>query len=147
MKTLSEDLLAAHHRDEFLNDVVALIEHHVAHLPGLKGLSFKAGLAAANRAVPDVIPRGTRRLMPQFLDAIEPLYREFRASGAGDFSVFFGRNAERAAELLLSVADARLAQSPNTAAQAFYRNFRGYVARELATEMPAFGTLMRNYLD
>lgn len=147
MKTLTETLLAAHHRDEFLDDVVALIETHVARLPGLKGLSFKAGLVAANRAVPDVIQRGTRRLMPQFLDAIEPLHQEFRTSGTGDFSVFFGRNADRAAELLLSVSDARLAQSQNATAQSFYKTFRGYVSRELSSAMPAFGKLIRNYLD
>ena len=147
MKTLSDTLLAAHHREEFLTDTVALIERHVAHLSGIKGLGFKTALAAANRAVPDVIPRGTRRLMPQFLAALEPLHVQFRAKKHADFSVFFSRNSAQAAELLLSVTDARFAQSANAAARSFYKTFRRQVSRELAKSLPAFGNLIRNYLD
>ncbi len=147
MKTLADTLLAPHHRDEFLTDTVRLIETHVAGLSGLKGMSFRAALAGASRAIPDMIPRGTRRYMPQFLATLEPLYAQFRAEGPADFSVFLTRNSEEAAEALLSVTDERMALSTNSTAQSFYRTFRGFVARELTAAMPAFGKLIRNYLD
>ncbi|MBI2384246.1 MAG: hypothetical protein HYV18_09280 [Gammaproteobacteria bacterium] len=147
MPTLADQLLAPHHRDEFVADCVKLVETQVSRLSGLRGMSLRTGLAMLKSARPDVLPRAVARLLPEFVQALEPLYQKFRCSTAGDFKAFMQRHAADAIDALLAVTDTRMGASQNAVAKSFYARFRHSAEAELEQALPALAGLMRIYLS
>jgi hypothetical protein len=146
MSSLADILLAAHHRDELIADAARLVEAHVQQRGGLKGMGLKTGLALLKAAKPDILVRASSRMLPDMVQALEPLYQEFRRSGTGDFAVFLDRRADTAVELLLGVADAKVAAAHNAAAKSVYQKFRGGAVEEVRALLPRIGKLVSAYL-
>lgn len=146
MSSLADILLAAHHRDELIADAARLVEQHIQQRGGLKGMGLKTGLALLKAARPDILERASQRMLPDMVRALEPLYQEFRGSGVGDFAVFLDRRADTAVELLLGVADAKVAAAQNAAAKSAYQKFRGGAAEEVRGLLPRIGKLVAAYL-
>ncbi len=146
MSSLADILLAAHHRDELVADAARLVEDYIQQRGGLKGMGLKTGLALAKAARPDILHRASDRMLPDMVRALEPLYQEFRHSSGGDFAVFLDRRADAAVELLLGVADAKVAAAHNAAAKSVYQKFRGGAADEARGLLPRLGKLVSAYL-
>lgn len=147
MKSLTDQLLATHHRREFEADLVRLIETRIAAVSGIKGLSFKVALAAVQRNFPDAIARAVQHLSPQIVAALEPLHREFREQSGGDFSLFLRTHSARMTAAMMGVTDARVQRSSSGTLKSFYGNFRGFAEKEIGAGMPDLAKLIRNYLD
>lgn len=145
MNSLTDILLAPHHKDALIADVAQLLDTHISQRGGLKGMAMKAGLGLLKRARPDILERATRRFLPEMLAAIEPLHSEFRRSSVGDFSVFLGARASETAEKFLAVADARIAASQNPTAKSAYQKFRGGAAEDVESLVPKLGKLFAAY--
>lgn len=146
MSSLADILLAAHHRDELTADAARLVEQYIQQRGGLKGMGLRTGLSLVKTAKPDILNRASDRMLPDMVRALEPLYQEFRGSGSGDFSVFLDRRADTAVELLLGVADAKVAAAHNAAAKAVYQRLRGGAAEEVRSLLPRIGKLVSAYL-
>lgn len=146
MSSLADILLAAHHRDELTSDAARMVEQYIQQRGGLKGMGLKTGLALLKAARPDILERASQRMLPDMVRALEPLYQEFRQAGVSDFSVFLDRRADTAIELLLGVADAKVAAAHNAAAKAAYQKFRGGAAEEVRGLLPRIGKLVTAYL-
>jgi len=146
MSSLADILLAAHHRDELITDAARLVEHYIQQRGGLKGMGLRTGLSLVKAAKPDILNRASDRMLPDMVRALEPLYQEFRGSGSGDFSVFLDRRADTAVELLLGVADAKVAAAHNAAAKAVYQRLRSGAADEVRSLLPRIGKLVSAYL-
>lgn len=147
MKSLSDQLLAPHHRREFEADLVRLIEMRIAAVSGLKGFGFKTALAAVQRNVPDAIPRAVHHLSPQIVASLEPLHQEFHKQSGGDFSAFLRRDPQRMTAAMMSVTDARVERSQSSALKSFYASFHGFAEKEIGNGMADLAKLIRNYLD
>ncbi len=147
MKTLADILGAPHQRDAVVADLVKLIENHIAGRGGLKGMTLKTGLAMLKAAKPDILPRATSRLLPEFAASLEPLYQEFQKSPDRDFSLFLQKQAARTADALLATADARVAASSNKAVKSNYGRLRSTAETEVLAAVPAISKLLRGYLD
>lgn len=146
MKSLADILLAPHQRDELIAAAAKMVEQHVQQRGGLKGIGMKTGLSLLRAARPDILERASARMLPDMVKALEPLFAEFRQSGDGDFAVFLGKRADSAVELLLGVADSKVAASQNGAAKAAYEKFRGGAGEELKSLLPSLGRLVAAYL-
>lgn len=150
MKTLAEMLLAPQRHDAVVDDAVRLIETHVSSRGGLRGISLKTGLAMLKTAKPGILPRAAQRLLPEFLDALEPFHVEFRQagskSGERDFGAFLQKRSARVATALLAVADRRAQQASHTV-QSNYERFRGTAESEVSALIPALGRMIGAYLD
>lgn len=123
-----------------------MVEQHVQQRGGLKGMGMRTGLSLLKAAKPDILDRASARMLPDMVRALEPLYAEFRQSGEGDFAVFLGKRAETAVQLLLGVADAKVAASQNGSAKAAYQKFRSGAGEELNSLLPRLGKLVSAYL-
>ncbi|GAC1631401.1 MAG: hypothetical protein NVS9B10_24780 [Nevskia sp.] len=125
---------------------VALIERHVADRGGFKGIALKTGLAMAKAAKPQILTRAAQRLLPEFALALEPLYRQFRAAGEPDFAAFLLRREPLAVAALLTVADRRIADSPNAALKTVYGRLRGGAETEVGALLPGLAGLIAQRL-
>jgi hypothetical protein len=141
MKTLADILLAAPQRDAVVEETVRLIESHVGSRPGLRGMSLKTGLAMVKAAKPGILVRAVQRLLPEFVQALEPLYREFRDTGSSDFSGYLNKHGGRATAALLHVADARIEQASPMVRSA-YAKFRGSAEAEIAAALPRLARMI-----
>lgn len=137
MSSLPEILLTPDQRHSATIDVVALLERYVADRAGLRGMTYRTGLAMLQKARPGMVDRAAAKLLPAFLDALDPLYQQFRQRGSGTFSSFVGQHRETAVDALLSVADERVRQASDFA-QKTYARFRGSAEDEAAQLLPQF---------
>jgi hypothetical protein len=145
VNTLSAILLSAPRREALLADAQRLLEQHVAQRAGLRGVAWRSGLAVLQAARPGIVARAVEVLLPQFLAALEPLYREFQAGSERDFGLFLLRHRERAVGLLLQIADQRAAGAAELT-RSLYHRFRGQAEDEAQALLPAFARLLAGYL-
>lgn len=147
MKTLADILGAPQHRQAVIDDIVTLIEAQAARRPGLSGISLRTALGLLRSARPDLLPRAVTRLLPEFAQALEPLYQRFRTGREDrDFSVFLQKNAEEARDALLLVADRR-AETASTGVKNTYARLRPIAEAEVAAAIAPLSKLIRGYLD
>ena len=146
MSTLAEILLAPHQKEALTADCVRIVERHLNSLRSLRGLALKAGLAVFKAAKPDLIPRVIRKLLPDLIAALEPLYARFGQSSDRDFSLFLRKNADEAVEALMSKVDARAAETSNETAKSTYRKLRNNVRSELEALLPELAKTLSGYL-
>lgn len=122
-----------------------LIETQVAARGGLRGMSLKTGLAVLKAARPGVLERAVQRLLPEFIDALEPLYQAFRASSDRDFAVFLGKHGRDATQALLAVADLRVREA-SPAVQGAYARLRKLAESEVEAALPAVARTIQAHL-
>lgn len=146
MTTLAEVLLAPARRDTLAADLVALVESHVAHRSGLRGMTLRAGLAAVRRRVPDVVPRAVQRLLPDLVAALEPLHARSKARDGVAFARSLKQDRAGVAETLMGIADARVQRSTNAMAKSFYARFRGAAEHEAEDLIPGLADVLGKHL-
>lgn len=146
LKTLRELLLAPPRRDAVVADCVTRLETHVARRPGLKGIGLRTALAAVKAIRPDVVPKVVTRLLPDYLDALEPLHRRFRAGRERDFSRFLHEHLDEAAGAVLAVTDGRARDVRQVSLKTAYGRMRRLIEPELREFLPELGTALSTYL-
>ncbi len=145
MKALADILLASQQKKAVIADCVQLIETHVASRSGLKGMALKTGLSMLKKAKPGILERATGYLLPEFIAALDPLYQESQRNKA-DFDAFLQKNAQRAAQALLEVADRRVEESDSNTVKSTYARMRGGAEAEVLAVMPGLSRLLGSYL-
>ena len=141
--TLTAALLPENgNRDQLYADCVQLIEMRAQRSPGIKGMALRTGLGMLKSTRPDILPRAVRRLLPEFVTALEPFYAEFRLAAAQgvenhqDFSAFLLVRRDAAVQAVLATADAQASGSRNTTVRGFYGKVRGTIANEIHSALP-----------
>jgi hypothetical protein len=147
MRTLADILLAEHQREALIADCVKVIERHLNGLHSLRGMALKGGLAVFRTAMPDVLTRVVRRLLPDCAEALEPLHQQFRRSTDRDFSLFLRKHEDPAVEALIGAADRRVAASSHELLRATYPKLRGSARAELQALLPQLAKTLSGYLD
>lgn len=145
MGTLAEILLAAEHKDAVVSGCVQLIEQHIAGRGGFKGIALRTGMAMLKAAKPGILERATDKLLPEFIEALEPLHQQFKKSGQPDFGAFLKQNTPAAAAALLGVAD-RKAHGASAGVQSTYAKFRGGGEAEVQAVIPGLAQLISSHL-
>lgn len=146
MKELADILLASQHKKAVVTDCVQLIETHVAGRNGIKGMALKTGLSMLKRAKPGILERATGYLLPEFIDALEPLYQECQRSRQPDFQAFLQTHAKRATTALLEVADRRVEESDSNTVKSTYARMRGGAEVEVLAVIPGLSRLLGTYI-
>lgn len=145
MQSLSEILLGGPHQQVVRADCTRTIEDFIAGRGGLKGMAYRTGMAMLNRARPGILERATAKLLPQFLEALEPLYQEYQKEPADNFSAYLEKNSTRAADALIGVAD-RMAQQGSEVARKTYGKFRGGAEDEITALVAGLGRVISKHL-
>lgn len=140
--TSLKELLLDTNFDAAVSDMAAFISRTVDKQSGLSGMALKGALAAATKVDSDIVAKGSRRLLPEFADSLEPLWQEYKAGAGTDFGAHLAANSERSLDALLSVAD-RNAENINVPGlDKVYKGVRGKAAKVIEQELPAIGALV-----
>ena len=112
MSSLSEQLMRPEVKPRVIDGVVALVEREVASKRGLSGVAVKAGFAVVTRVKPGFVREVVTKLLPEFADALQPIYDECAREGEQEVVNRFSRRVStdrsRAAEALLGVTDRKI---------------------------------------
>lgn len=143
--SLSEILLAAPSRAQVDAEFAQMMRDFIHQRGGLTGMAWRTGLAFIERARPGIVERATQKLLPEFMQALEPLYQAHGADGKS-FGAYLKSQPRLAAEALIAVADRRMEQRGSDAAQKTYRRFRNGAEAEVERLIPLMAQLIQKRL-
>lgn len=144
MATLNAILLNDDTRPAVEADCARLIESEVASKKGASGFVIKAGFKTVKAFKRNIVPDAVHHLLPDFVEKMEPFYAEHLAAGGGDVAVFVQSNAERIADALLSITDARAQTSKHKTLVKAYKKLRPKGRESVLAAMPGIGAMLKN---
>jgi hypothetical protein len=118
MARLAEILTQPTVRPRVVQACTDLIDAEVATKSGFAGLAVKAGYKLVKAIKPSMVPDVVDKLLPEFAEAMQPMYEESardaaaRGSAPADaFAARLGQDPPRVAAALLTVTDRRAEQA------------------------------------
>ncbi len=146
MDSLKETLLASSHRASVIDDCVALIDSEVADKGGLSGVAVKGAYAVVKKVKPGFVREAVSRLIEDFIDRLEPFYRDWRKQG-GDLEAFFVARAGAIADALLGVTDDKAARAQNVTIKKAYDKLRGGAQKHVEQAVPRIARLVARHAE
>lgn len=137
---LEETLLNAQTVPAVHADVQALIDAEVAGKKGASGLALRTGYAAVRKVGPTIVPRAVERLLPAFVEKLEPFWQDH--AGNGSFAEYLARRDGQVADALLGVTDERIAATSNGAITKVYASLRPSARRHVVDAVPRLGSII-----
>lgn len=126
-------------------DCAKLMDEHVAAKTGISGLALKAAYRALKGIGPGYIPRALKNLVPQALDALDPMWTD--GLQAGDPVEYLSQNSAETANVLLGVTDKKLGQAQNKIVIATYKKVRKSVKGDVEEAVPGLAKILGDYAN
>ena len=123
MPNLIEALTAESTKNAVVDDCISLIDAEVASKGGLMGFAIKAGYKTIQGVKPGFVRGVVIDLLPEFAQALDPLYQEAKSSGRKATDLF-NSNPSRVAEALLSITDEKAKKSKSGLVKGTYDKLR-----------------------
>lgn len=142
--TLTDKLLGET-RPAVERDCVRVIEDEVASKKGISGVAIKAAFATIKAFKRDIVPDAVSHLLPDFVQTMEPFYAEHLAAGGGDITAFTTAHADRIADALLGITDARAQGSKHKVLVKAYTSLRPQGKKQVVTAMPRLGAMLATH--
>ncbi|HET8595909.1 MAG TPA: hypothetical protein VFM07_11725 [Intrasporangium sp.] len=124
-------------------DVEALVDSEVSDKKGASGLALRAGYAAVRKVGPTIVPRAVERLLPAFVEKLEPFWQDH--AGNGSFAGYLSARDGQVAEALLGVTDQRVAGTSNGAVKKVYASLRPSAHKHVVEALPCLGALIEKH--
>lgn len=146
MSKLSEVLTDPGRRSRVVEDCLGIIDAEVADKSGLSGMALKAGYAAVKGVKPGFVSRVVDDLLPEFANAVDPIYREAIDSSL-PIGAHFTKNKSRAADALLAITDGKAERSKNRIVKKTYEKLRGQAKKQVEAAVPRLGDLIARHVS
>lgn len=146
MSALAARLLSPAVHDGLAQDCVTLIESHIHDRSGWRGMVMRTGLGLLKSLRDDAVIRGVERLLPGFINALEPFYQQAQTENAGDFNAFLLAHSEQVSRQLVQVTDQIVTASSNRGVQAAYSPLRRFADEELQRALPNIAQVLEKHL-
>lgn len=143
--TSLKDLLVTNGFDDAVSDMADFMSSTVDKQSGLTGVALKGARSAAKKVDSDILIKGSRRVLPELADSLDPLWQEFIAGGNGDFGAYLSGNKDRALDAILGVADRNAETISLPGLASVYKGVRGKAAKVIEEELPAIGALVQKH--
>jgi hypothetical protein len=143
--TLQETLLAPQTQPQVVADAEALIEREVSAMSGMSGAAVKVAYRTVHKFAPDHIHYIVETLLPKMTEQLEPYWADFHAAGGTDFGDYLTKRGDEVAESLLSITDARAANSTRPTIIKAYKAVRGHATKHVIAALPQVGALVQKY--
>jgi hypothetical protein len=144
MPNLTEALTSDTQKSAVVEDCLALIDAEVADKGGLTGLVIKAGYKTVQGVKPGFVRQVVIDLLPEFAQALDPLYQESRASGRG-VREYFDANFTRVADALLTITDEKAKRSKSGMVKGTYEKLRGGAKKNVEAAVPRLGAMIEKH--
>jgi hypothetical protein len=143
--TLQEILLTPEIQPQVTDDCFALLEQELSAKAGVSGTAVKLAYKTVNAFMPGHVHHMVGKMLPDMVVQLEPFWAGFRASGGSEFGDYLAKRGDEVAEALLTVTDARAANSGRPTVIKAYRSVRGSGAKHVQAALPRVGDLVMKY--
>ncbi|MBW4464169.1 MAG: hypothetical protein KME07_01860 [Pegethrix bostrychoides GSE-TBD4-15B] len=120
--------------DGLVSDCAQLIDQQVAAKSGLSGVVVKAAYSAVKGISPGYVPEATGRILPDLLNALDPIWEDGVASG--DPVSYLSQHSPQAADAILAITDAKAAKTERAVVRGSYNRLRESVKKDIEAAMP-----------
>jgi hypothetical protein len=131
---LSAGLADSNKRAKVVEDCCVMIDEQLASKSGISGLAIKAAFAALKGIKPGYIPHVVDLLLPECLDALDPLWHE--GVQTGDPLAHLQVKRAQAAEALLGITDERVKASQRNIVRGTYDKLRKSAKEHVEAAVP-----------
>jgi hypothetical protein len=143
--TLQETLLAPDIRPKVVADCQTLIEQEVSDKSGISGAAIKLAYKTVTAFASGIVHDAVDTLLPDMVAKLEPFWAEFSADGGSEFGDFLAKRGDEVSEALLSVTDARAANSTRAPIKKAYNTVRPSGVKNVEAALPRLGALVQKY--
>lgn len=143
--TLHELLLAPETQPKVVADCCTLIEREVSDMSGISGAAIKLAHKAVITFAPGHVRHMVKVMLPDMVDALQPFWADFAASGGSGFGDYLAKRGDEVAEALLAVTDARSKASDRPVIIKAYNSVRGNAGTHIKAALPRLGELVHQY--
>lgn len=144
MPTLTEALTSESRKGAVTDDCVSLIDAEVKDKGGLTGLAIKAGYRTVQGIKPGFVRQVVVDLLPEFAQALDPLYTEAKTTGPS-VRDFFQANAPRVADALLGITDERARRSKSGMVKGTYEKLRSSAKKNVEAAVPRLSAMIEKH--
>lgn len=141
---LADILLADDYRDTVVERISAVIEEQVANRKGFAGAGLRTAIKMAKATRGDtVVSEAVNRLLPDYCEALEPHFQQFRDSDETDFPAFVKAREDVIAEDMVAVIDRRAEKSNHQTFRKMHKQLRSTVGGEVRVALPHLAQLVQ----
>jgi len=144
MSTLTEALTAESKKSAVIEDCMHLIDEEVHDKGGLTGLAIKAGYKAVQGVKPGFVRQVVVDLLPEFAQALEPIYADAKAGGGG-IKTHFTSHSEQVADALLTITDDKAKRSKSGMVKGTYEKLRGSAKKNVEAAVPRLAAMIEKH--
>lgn len=144
MTRLAEVLTSEDKKSRVVTDTLQIIDAEVADKGGISGMAIKAGYKAVKGIKPGFLEKVVSDLLPEFADAVEPIYREAVEKNR-PVRDYFVENRARVADSLLAITDGRARRTKSGVVKATYDRLRGSAKKNVEEAVPRLGGLIEKH--
>lgn len=145
MSTMREKLAEEGDRSQLVADACEVLDLEVADKRGLGGIAIKTAFKVIKGIQPGFIRDVVDGLLDDFLNTLDPLYQEALENGTPPGQHISG-NADKMAERLLSITDARAERANRQLVKSTYAKLRPKAKQHVVAAGPRLGTLITKHL-
>lgn len=144
MTKLADVLNSPDKKATVVKDCLGIIDAEVADKSGLSGMAIKAGFKAVKGIKPGFVDKVVHDLLPEFADAVDPVYQEAKAEDQPVGAYFIAKKS-RVADSLLAITDGKADRSKNRVVKKTYSSLRGTAKRNVEAAVPRLGQLIEKH--
>jgi len=142
---LQEMLLAPATQPRVAADTQALVDQELASKSGLSATGIKVAYKGITAFAPGYYQNIINILLPGWVDALEPYWADFNATGGSHFGDYLAKRPEEVSEALLAVTDAKGCESGRPTVVKMYNAVRGGATRHIEAAPPNLGAMVQKY--
>jgi hypothetical protein len=150
--SLEQILTAPDVRPKVVSRCARLIDEEVGRKSGISGMAIKAAYKLVQKIKPSMVSDVTDRLLPDFARSLDPIFQESveeaegsDASLADVFRTHVDRDADRAADALLGVTDAKI-DVARPAIKKAYSKLRGSAKGHVEQAVPGLARAIGEFV-
>jgi hypothetical protein len=143
--TLQEMLLTPAAQPRVVADTQALVNQELASKSGLSATGIKVAYKGITAFAPGYYQNIINTLLPGWVDALEPYWADFNATGGSQFGDYLAKRPEEISEALLAVTDAKGRESSRPTVVKMYNAVRGGATKHIEAALPNLGAMVQKY--
>jgi hypothetical protein len=150
MSQVCDHLLTPGMRVRVANDCVALVELHARTMRGVHGIMARTVFASLKAVQPDIMVRIMDKLLPEFVAAVNQIYATKTHDAIDqetDISAILLQHPAEVVEMLLGIADMRVANLQSQVVRVAYMRLRKFAEREVTDALPHLMDQLRIWMD
>ena len=142
--TLQEMLLTPDVQPRVVADTQALVDQELAS-KGIAATPLKVAYKGVTAFAPGYYQGIINTLLPGWVNALEPYWADFAASGGADFGDYLAKRPKEVSEALLAVTDAKGRESNRPTVVKLYNAVRGGATKHIEAALPNLGAMVQKY--